>query len=148
MTIQLTPEQEQAVRALKIDDLTARYIALRDAVKALEEDTKQKVAVYKAGMAKIENLMAAWLQVFGLESAPTPSGTAYFTTKTGASMGDREAFNRWVLADPEERLAFFTNAVSKDAVKQFMEAAANELGDGPPPPGINWYAERAVNFKR
>lgn len=148
MTIQLTPEQEQAVRALKIDDLTARYIGLRDAKKAIEDDAKKKVATIAAGMAKIENLMAAWLQVFGLESAPTPSGTAYFTTKTGATMGDREAFNRWVLADPEERLAFFTNAIGKDLVKQFMESGANELGDGPPPPGVNWYSERAVNFKR
>ncbi len=143
MAIKLTPEQETAIRALKIDDLTQRYIGLRDAKKALVEQTADRVQQIDGGLKKIENLMLVWLQLYGLDSAPTPHGTPYLTDKTGATIADRAAFDRFVSEDFTNRVAFFTNAISKDVVKQHMDA-----NEGVPPPGVNWYSEKAVNFRR
>ena len=58
-------------------------------------------------------------------------------------MADRAVFDDFVLDDPEERLAFFTNALSKDTVKAYMDA-----NEGKCPPGVSWYSEKAVNVKR
>ena len=143
MAIQLTPEQEQQIRALDINDLTKKYIALRDAKSALTKKHKEDVGKLDAGMTKLEVLMLAWLNVFNVESARTPSGTPYKSTATGATVGDREAFLKFVGDNFAERSVFFTNAVSKDSVKQYMEA-----NKGVPPPGVNWYSEAVVNFKR
>ncbi len=127
---------------MKIDDLTARYIGLRNRKKAIAEQVTAEIETLNAGMLKIENLMLAWLKLYGLQSAPTPNGTPYLTTKTGASIADRAAFNKFVAENFEERNAFFTNAISKDTVKAYMEK-----NEGQPPPGVNWYSEAAVNFK-
>lgn len=143
MAIQLTPEQEEQIRNLDINDVTAKYIAIRDAKTAIVAKTKGEVAKLDAGLAKLEVVMLAWLKLFKVESARTPSGTPYLSTQTGATVGDREAFLKFVAQDFANRSAFFTNAVSKDTVKQHMEA-----NEGVPPPGINWYSEAVVNFKR
>ena len=139
----LSPEHEAAVRALKIDDLTRRYIGLRDMKKAKEDALKAELVVLNAALEKIENLVHCWLKLYGLDSAPNEFGTPYLTTKTGASISDRAAFDTFVAQDFANRSAFFTNAVSKDVVKTYMEAH-----EGVPPPGVNWYSEQAVNFKR
>ena len=141
--MQMTPEQETMVRALDIADLTKRYIALRDMKEKLEGDTKEQLARINQGLAKIEVLALAWLSLNKLDSAPNPFGTPYLTKKTGANMADRAAFNKFVLEDGAARIAFFSNSVSKDTVKAYMEA-----NEGACPPGINWYSENAVNFKR
>lgn len=139
----LTPEQEAKVRALKIDDLTARYIGIRDRKHAVVEQNKSAIATFDAELDRLENIMLCWLQLYGLQSAPTPNGTPYLTDKTGATIKDRAAFDRFVLEDPANRMAFFTNAIGKDTVRQYME-----VNEGVPPPGVDWYSEKAVNFKR
>lgn len=139
----LTDEQVTTVRGLDINRLTHAYITLRDEKAQKVAAVKADVATIDAKLDKIENLMLMWMQVFKVTSVNTPSGTPYLTDKTGANMADREAFNRFVAEDFESRSAFFTNALSKDVVKAYMEEH-----DGAPPPGVNWYSERAVNFRR
>ncbi len=143
MAIQLTPEQQTAIRALDINDLTKRYIGLREAKQRIVEVAKDDIAKLDKGMEKLEVLMLCWLQLTGVESARTPSGTPYLTDKTGANMADRDAFIRFVAEDFANRNAFFTNALAKDTVKSYMDTH-----DGVPPPGVNWFSEKAVNFKK
>lgn len=140
---QLTPEQQTAIRALNINDLTARYIALRQKKAEISLAAKTDIDRLDAGMDRLEVLMLAWLRLAGVESARTPSGTPYLTKKTGATVSDREAFMRFVGGDFEHRMAFLTNAVSKETVATYMEQ-----NEGVPPPGVNWYSEAAVNFKK
>lgn len=140
--MQLTDEQKVQIRALNINDLTAQYIALRNKKAELAKMVKEQVEKLDAGMNKLEVLMLAWMNLAGVESVRTPSGTPYKTDKTGATVGDREAFMNFVKADFDERIAFITNAISKDAVRTYMDA-----NEGVPPPGVNWYSEKTVNFK-
>lgn len=140
---QLTPEQQAQIRALNINDLTARYIALRNKKAEIAHQAKELTDKLDEGMGKLEVYMLAWLRLAGVESARTPSGTPYITKKTGATVADREAFMRFVGADFSQRSVFFTNAISKDTVAAYMEA-----NKGVPPPGVNWYSEAAVNFKK
>ena len=141
--MQITPEQEESIRKLDINEITKKYIALRDAKEALAKKVKGDIEKLNAGMTKLEIIMLMWLKTFKVDSASTPSGTPYLTTKTGATVGDREAFMKFVGEDFANRAAFLTNAVSKDSVKQHMESH-----EGVPPPGVNWYSEAAVNFRR
>lgn len=141
--MQITPEQEEFVRNLDINEITKQYIALRDAKEAIAKKVKGDLEKLNKGMEKLEIVMLMWLKTFKVESARTPSGTPYLTNKTGATVGDREAFMRFVGEDFANRSGFLTNAISKDSVKQHMESH-----EGVPPPGVNWYSEAAVNFKR
>ena len=75
MAIPLTPEQEVAIRALKIDDLTRKFIELRGMKETLVDQHKASLERCEAGMKKLEVLMLCWLQLYGLESAPTKFGT-------------------------------------------------------------------------
>jgi hypothetical protein len=140
---QLTSEQQAQIRALNINDLAARYVALRDKKAEIAAAAKVDIEKLDAGMNRLEVLMLAWMRLTGVESARTPSGTPYLTKKTGATVTDREAFLRFVGADFANHSAFLTNAISKESVVTYM--AAHE---GVPPPGVNWYSEAAVNFKK
>lgn len=140
--MQLTDEQKTQIRALNINDLTAQYIALRNKKSEIVAATKEATEKLDGGMTRLEVLMLAWMNLAGVESVRTPSGTPYKTDKTGATVADREAFMKFVKADFDERIAFITNSISKDAVKAYMEA-----NKGMPPPGVNWYSEKTVNFK-
>ena len=144
MTEQATREQyEAAVRALNIEDLTARYIQLRDIKKQKTDAHKTEMAVIDGGMERIEHLMHAWLKFNKVDSVATQSGTPYLTEKTGATISNREAFVAFVAENFAERNAFFTNAIAKDVVKSYMEDH-----EGAAPPGVDWYSAEAVNVRR
>ena len=137
--MQITPEQEEFVRNLDINDITKQYIALRDAKEAIAKKVKGDLEKLNKGMQKLEIVMLMWLKTFKVESTPHPATRPTLTNKTGATVGDREAFMRFAGEDFANRSGFLTNAISKDSVKQHMESH-----EGVPPPGVNWYSEAAV----
>ena len=127
---------------MKLDELVANYIKLRDKKSLLKKQYDEKVAKVDAVMDKMEAIILKTFQDSGIDSARTDAGTAYISTRTSATLGSRDAFVQWVLQDPEERMSFFENRVNKTLIDQF-KAANDDL-----PPGVNYRSEVTVGVRR
>ena len=127
---------------MKLDELVANYIKLRDKKSQLKKQYDEKVAKVDAVMDKMEAIILKTFQDSGIDSARTDAGTAYISTRTSATVASREEFFSWVLQDPDERSIFLENRVSKVAVEQFKAA------NGDLPPGINFRSEVTVGVRR
>lgn len=123
------------------DALIKQYVALRDKVKAEEDFLSEKLKPYKQAMQAIEGFLAITLREAGAESIKTEFGTVYTTRIMSAKVADREAFLTYVLEYGETD--FLTSAVSKEAVKAYMEK-----NDGQFPPGIEVGYMQNVNVRR
>ena len=127
---------------MKLDELVANYIKLRDKKSLLKKQYDEKVAKVDAVMDRMEAIILKTFQDSGIDSARTDAGTAYISTRTSATVGSREECLSWVLQDPDERSIFLENRVSKVAVEQY-KAANDDL-----PPGINFRSEVTVGVRR
>lgn len=127
---------------MKLDDIVAKYIALRDRKSAMKKEYDEKVARVDDAMNKMEAIIMRVFKDSGIDSARTEAGTAYLSTRTSATVADRDTFFGWVLEDPEERVSFLENRVSKTMVDQF-KAATDDL-----PPGLNYRSEVTVGVRR
>lgn len=125
---------------MKVSELVAKYIELRDSKSAMKAEYDAKVESVDQMLAKIE---AKFLEVFeqtGMDSVKTEFGTAYASLRTSASVSDRLAFMEFVKQNNEWPLLEIR--CSKAAVEEF-KTATDEL-----PPGVNWRAERVVTIRR
>lgn len=130
-------EQELTVRA---DDLTARYISLRDFKEKFSAETAANLAKVKAAMDKIELEMMTFLNASGQESSKTKAGTFFKQTKSTASVADRDLFMAFVLENSATN--FLTSAVSAVAVREYV-AEHSTL-----PPGVNMALITSVGVHR
>ena len=127
---------------MKLDELVANYIKLRDKKSLLKKQYDEKVAKVDAVMDKMEAIILKTFQDSGIDSARTDAGTAYISTRTSATVASREELFQWIQEDFEERSIFLENRVSKVAVEQY-KAANDDL-----PPGINFRSEVTVGVRR
>lgn len=125
---------------MKLNELVAKYIELRDKKYALKHEYDFKAAKVDEVLDKIE---AKLLEVFdssGMESCKTEFGTAYASTRSTASVADPETFMQYVIENQEWSL--LEKRAAKLAVEQFKDV------NGDLPPGINYRQERVVNIRR
>lgn len=122
-----------------IDKITEKYIAYRDFCKKQEDELTAKLKPYKEAMAVLEG--AASETMGAAQSVRTEFGTAYRTETLSTRVADRGIFMAFV--QHESAFDLLTSAVSKDAVKDFMEA-----NGGTPPPGVDLTYVRKINFRR
>lgn len=125
---------------MKMSDLVAMYVQLRDKKAEYKAEYESKVAKIEENLSKIE---AKLLQVFeesGMDSVKTEAGTAYKSTRVSVTTGDKDAFMEFVRTNDEWPL--LEVRPSKSAVEQYREQH-DDL-----PPGINWRAEQVVNIRR
>lgn len=127
---------------MKLDELVANYIKLRDKKSQLKKQYDEKVAKVDAVMDRMEAIILKTFQDSGIDSARTDAGTAYISTRTSATVANREELFQWIQEDFEERSIFLENRVSKVAVEQF-KAANDDL-----PPGVNFRSELVVGVRR
>ena len=106
--------------------------------------------------AKLLSVIHAKLDELGVESVKTANGTAFKTTKDFVGVREIEEFREFLSLQAtggDKKLAgdllenfpwhFFTKAVSKDAVKNFM--AENE---GVAPEGINYDQQIEIQIRK
>lgn len=125
---------------MKLSELVAKYIELRDKKYELKHQYEFKAAQLDEVLDKIE---AKLLQVFdsaGMDSVKTEFGTAYASTRATASVADKETFMNFIKENEEWSLMEVRAA--KLAIEQYKTA------NGDLPPGINYREERVVNFRR
>jgi 5'-3' exonuclease len=125
---------------MKLSDLVAKYIELRDKKYELKHQYDFKAAQLDEMLGKIE---AKLLQVFdtaGMDSVKTEFGTAYASTRSTASVADKETFMNFIKENEEWSLMEVRAA--KLAIEQYKTA------NGDLPPGVNYREERVVNIRR
>jgi phage host-nuclease inhibitor protein Gam len=125
---------------MKLSEAVSLYIKLRDKEAEEKAAFDAKVAPLRE---KREQLEAKLLDAFGktgVDSVKTEFGTAYTSTRTTASVADRDAFMGFIIANQE--WALLECRASKTAVEQY-QAANEDL-----PPGVNIRVERVVNVRR
>jgi hypothetical protein len=130
------PPAEQPV----VLQLVERYIKLRDAKAEIARVAKEKAARIDTVQKRIEAALLAQFNQLGLDNVKTAAGTAYKSTRTSATVADRDAMLEWVIAN--ENWNFIESRVNKTAVEEFR----NEHNDLPP--GINWSEEIVINVRR
>jgi len=125
---------------MKLSDAVSFYIKLRDKKAQMKAEFDAKVAPLNEKMDKLE---AKLLEVFnktGMDSVKTEFGTAYTTTRSTASVADRDVFMTFIREADEWDLLEVRAA--KTAVEQYRQTN-NDL-----PPGISIREERVVNVRR
>ena len=125
---------------MKLSDLVAKYIEMRDKKYELKHQYEFKAAQLDEVLGKIE---AKLLQVFdsaGMDSVKTEFGTAYASTRSMASVADKETFMNFIKENEEWSLMEVRAA--KLAIEQYKDA------NGDLPPGVNYREERVVNIRR
>lgn len=126
---------------MKLSEAVSLYIQLRDKKAQMKAEFDATVAPVQEKMDKLEAKLLDVFNQTGMDSVKTEFGTAYATTRSSASIADRDTFMDYVKANEEWSL--LEVRVSKTAVDQFRSANDNEL-----PPGVNIREERVVNIRR
>ena len=129
--------------------LVKKYIEIRDflAAKAEERDAADKP--YREAMTAIEGALAIEMDRLQCDSIKTEFGTPYRSTIVTPKVTDRDKFMQAVVDDvvdfgaEAESLKFFTAAISKEAVKAYMEDHADAL-----PPGVEVTSFKKLNIRR
>lgn len=121
---------------MTIKELVAKYIEIRSKKEEFSKQYKEKVAKYDESLNKIEAILLKTLDANGMDSVKTELGTAFVSTRTSATVADRDVFMDFVFSTDGK--SFLENRVSKSAVEDFI--AANEM----PPPGVNVRVERKL----
>ena len=124
----------------KLDEIVARYIALRDKKAELKAEYDAKVAKIDEALERIENHLLKFMTEAGVESVRTSAGTPYISRRTSATVADWDSFFGWVRE--HEAWGMLERRASKTAVQEYRDEH-DDL-----PPGINWREERVVNIKR
>lgn len=124
-----------------IDQVVAKYIALRDLKAQMKAEYEAKVAPVQAAMDKAEAYILAEMDRTGTEAFKTAAGTAYTSTRTAASLADWDLF-RDFLASQDDPFMYLDRRVNKSAVEEYTKDHQDL------PPGINWRAERVVGVRR
>src|SRR3989337_272251 len=114
---------------VRADELTAKYIALRDFKAKFKADHDEKAARITAKMDEIEAQMMGFLNATGQESSKTESGTFFKKTSTSSKVADRDVFLEFVIR--EGAINFLENRVNNTAVTEYIEA------NGSLPPGVD-----------
>ena len=121
---------------MKMSEVVEKYIALRDEKAALKQQSNE----IQAKMDVIEAKLLAAFQLVGVDSVKTAFGTAYTSTRSSASVADKEVFMDFVKDKGEWSLLEVRAA--KLSVEQFKEI------HGDLPPGLNWSETVVVNVRK
>jgi hypothetical protein len=125
---------------MKISEAVKLYVKLRDEAAEKKRLYQEEADKIKAKMDRIEAALLVAMDATGMESVKVDGGTAYVTTQVSATVADRETFLNFCKENDEWPLMDIR--ASKTAITQY-KSVKNDL-----PPGINWRAERVVNFRR
>lgn len=125
---------------MKLDELVASYIKLRDKKAQIKAEYDAKVDGIDVLMGKIEAALLKKFEETGQESARTDSGTAYKSVKTSCTVADKDTFMKYVQAQNAWEL--LDVRANKTAVDQFR-GVNEDL-----PPGLNWREVIVVNVNR
>ena len=121
--------------------LIKKYLETRNSIRLLTDRFEKEIAPYKEGLEAIESLLMEEINRLEGQAIKTEDGTAYRMPQTFFRVADRQIWFDWVFSTGHRDM--LTAAVSKDAVKEFMETE----NAGAPPPGLNMTQIYKVNVR-
>lgn len=126
---------------MKVSELMDQYMALREQEARLQADYEASVAPVKAKKEKIERALLGFMDKMGVDKLNSRGvGTFYRSTRTTASVADREVFMNFVKQNQEWEL--LEVRASKTNVDAYLETH-QEL-----PPGVNVNRFVTARFQR
>lgn len=132
------------------DELVARYIQLRDAVKKLADQHAEILKPYAEGMKAIENIMLARLIERKADNTSTPHGTAFRERTMSVQCEDKDAFLNWCF-DKFDAWGkdMLTANVGKDTLRLYIDKTKDEANpQGQLPPGVKVTYGTVVRFRK
>ena len=126
--------------SVDIQTLVDKYVQLRDKKSELDTAHKERMAKYNHAMKELESRLLDQLNTLGVESARTPSGTAYRSIRSSVKVDDRDAFISFVRDN--DGWDFVESRPNKSAVESYLEEQ-QEL-----PPGVSMSRQAVVNIRR
>jgi hypothetical protein len=133
-------EEASERKQADIGKFIAAYIKLRDIKEEIVKRQKDELGVVSEKMRKVEGFLQASLQAHGLQSFKAEAGTAFLKMGLSTSVEDWDSLLAYVLENSAWDL--LTHAVSKEAVKEFMEKhQAN-------PPGVKVTTAQICQVRR
>jgi len=131
---------------MNIDDLTAKFIELRDRKAAIKKELEAEEAKLTKIQDAITDKIKEIMHQNGVTSVKTPHGTAYIAYRESAQVADWETLLNFIKTNDAYDL--LEKRVSKSAVKERMEEDRNGNYANPPPPGVNYTRTEGVNVRR
>lgn len=126
--------------ATNIDANVERYIKLRDAIKAMDDEHKNKMKKYREALENLNQLLLDHLNNVNIDSAKTSAGTVYKTQKATVSIEDGEAFMRHVIGS--EAFHLLDRKANVTACQDFVKE------HGVLPPGTKMSFTQQVGVRR
>ena len=123
-------------------EIVKKYIDLRNFKKRKTDAFADEMKPYDAAMTALEGAMHKLLNETHQDNAKPEYGPAYKVTNMHVRMSDRATFLKFV-KNSDDGLEFFTNAVAKEKIKDYLDGSA-----GAPPPGIEVTYIESVNFRK
>lgn len=134
-------KEKPKASSLPSGKLVEVYIELRDRRARRKAAFENEDSEDKGKQEKIEGMLLQRFNADGIDSVKTPFGTAYTSTRTTASVADKEVFMSWADAQ-DDRWEYIEVRADKKNVEAYREAN-DDL-----PPGINWTESRVINVRR
>lgn len=138
MTVTAEGSGEQAEATF--DKRVAQFIQVRDAIKAIEEELKKRIAPLQEVKDMLEGWLIKHLETIGVESARTKHGTCTASVKYSAPLADPDMFMSWVIDN--KQFEMIDRRANVTAVKAYIEE--NQTA----PPGVNWSSYKSVGVQR
>lgn len=126
--------------SVNVEDVISTYMKLRGQKDSIEKDAKDKVALIKEKMEKLEAWIKEQADLQGVTSFKTKSGTAFLTTTDFATVADWDAMLDFVKEN--EAFDLLEKRVSKVAVRGYIEQTKAV------PPGVNYGTRLDVNIRK
>lgn len=123
----------------RADELAALMIKVRNKLKALEQEFKEKSAPWVENQRLLEGKAQEFLKATGQESAKTRFGTIHLVTNYYASLEDPDAFMDYVMANGAFEL--MDRRANSTACREFAEE------NGKLPPGVHINAVRQARVR-
>jgi hypothetical protein len=125
---------------LKVGDVIATYLTLRNQKEALAQSVKAKTDEINAKLAKIEAWIKQQADAQGVTSFKSEHGTAFLTTVDFANVADWDATLRFIRET--EAYDMLEKRVSKTAVRAYIDQTKTV------PPGVNYGTKLEVNIRK
>jgi len=131
---------------VNVDDLTAKYIELRDRKAKIKKEAEDAEAALSALQDAIGDKIREIMHEMGVTSLKTAHGTAYIAYRESATVADWDVLLGFI--KKSEAWDLLERRVSKSAVKDRMEEDRNGNYHQEPPPGVNFVRIEGVNVRR
>lgn len=129
------------------EQIIARYIHLRDFVKAEKAAFNDRMKPYTDAMEALEGAAAQLMKATGQTKLSADSGTAFPVPSTSYKVAEPDKWHTWV--QTHQLFGMYTNHVSKEALEAYLEETKDpDSGAYNPPPGIAIEGHVSIQFRR